>query len=230
MQDNADWVRAVRGLRDSGFHLWHANRQTYFAAHLAYTPSHAGVLVEYTFLRSPDASPPPPPPPPRVSTPRGREGDIEGENVSADQEEEEWESDTMDAVQPERFLTCWIPPAKEAYGERLLALERALEIGHLLGRTVVLPSWAWLDILFHRPSPGNITALVPLPDAFKTALAPRSAPAAGLHASAREGSRRDEQDEQEEEAVVGGKGLRKTKVQLVLPNGVRMPALVDVLE
>ena len=66
MQDNADWVRAVRGLRDSGFHLWHANRQTYFAAHLAYTPSHAGVLVEYTFLRSPDASPPPPPPPPRA--------------------------------------------------------------------------------------------------------------------------------------------------------------------
>jgi hypothetical protein len=159
----------------------------------------------------------------------------EEQEEQAEQEEEAatlvlWEADTMDVGQPEQFLTCWIPAATEAYGERQLALERALEIGHLLGRTVVLPSWAWLDILFHRPSPGNITALVPLPDAFKTALAPRSAPAAGLHASAREGSRRDEQDEQEEEAVVGGKGLRKTKVQLVLPKGVRMPALVDVLE
>jgi hypothetical protein len=238
IQDNADWVRAVRGLRDSGFHLWHANRQTYFAAHLAYTPSHAGVLVEYTFLRSPDASPPPlppppppPPPPARVSTPRGREGGIERENVSADREEAQeqeeqeqeetlqvlWEADTMDVGQPEQFLTCWIPAAKEAYGERQLALERALEIGHLLGRNVVLPPWAWLDILFHRPSPGNISALVPLPDAFKTALAPRSAPAAGLHGSAREGAE-------------GETGLRKTEVELVLANGVRMPALVDVLE
>jgi hypothetical protein len=167
-----------------------------------------------------------------VSTPRGREGGIEGGNVSADREEEQeeqaeqeeeaatlvlWEADTMDVGQPEQFLTCWIPAATEAYGERQLALERALEIGHLLGRNVVLPPWAWMDIVFHRPSPGNITALVSLPDAFKTALAPRSAPAAGLHGSVREGAE-------------GETGLHKTEVELVLANGVRVPALVDVLE
>ena len=157
--------------------------------------------------------------------------------MSADQEEEQeqeeetlqvlWEADTMDVGQPEQFLTCWMPAAKEAYGERQLALERALEIGHLLGRNVVLPPWAWLDSLFHRPSPGNITALVPLPDALKKALPPRSAPAAGLHGSAREGSRREE--EEEEEAAEGGAGLRKIEVELVLASGFRMPALVDVL-
>ena len=37
---------------------------------------------------------------------------------------------------------------------RQQALERALELGHLLGRSVVLPPWAELDTLFHRPSPG----------------------------------------------------------------------------
>ena len=46
------------------------------------------------------------------------------------------------AGERERFMIFWLDSSSRGFGERVTALDRGLEIGELLGRTVVIPEWA----------------------------------------------------------------------------------------
>ena len=48
----------------------------------------------------------------------------------------------LDAGERERFMIFWLDSSARGFGERVTALDRAVEIGELLGRTVVIPDWA----------------------------------------------------------------------------------------
>ena len=77
---------------------------------------------------------------------------------------------TIELQQTERFLTFWLDPSVSGFGDRISALDRAMEIGFLLTRTVVVQSPDFPRLFEVGEGAGRVTATISVPRSMRHAL------------------------------------------------------------
>jgi hypothetical protein len=167
--------------------------QAYFNKGFGYSNTHAGVLVEYSFYRPPPPEACRAQTRGQAGRDMERHADRDGHEERAGGEvrkgrggrqamgtrngnvpdpEEPGQGDVLDADeqgtivigQKERFLAFWLDGTPRGSAERLSALHRAFEIAAILNRTVVVPPWSHLPLLFEQEAElGRVTCALTWP-------------------------------------------------------------------
>ena len=149
----------------------HAFQQAYFAPSLVYSPQHAGALVEFTFLRPPKHMRPPQRKSSRQpDTREPRQGAACEMDTKAARRWKWGMQQTVELQQTERFLTFWLDPSVSGFGDRISAFDRAMEIGFLLTRTVVVQSPDFPRLFEVGEGAGRVSATISVPSSMQHAM------------------------------------------------------------
>ena len=77
---------------------------------------------------------------------------------------------TVELQQTERFLTFWLDPSVSGFGDRISAFDRAMEIGFLLTRTVVVQSPDFPRLFEVGEGAGRVSATMSVPSSMQHAM------------------------------------------------------------